>query len=110
MHSLSYLLIIPLALCAVSMPTTRPNGSFQRLRRQLEKELEAELLKVTGVHYATSLGWTSGTGVWVLEGSKEHYDLLTNGTIDESLPWNERLKLAGAVFYDHCTLLNSLTH
>ena len=56
----------------------------------------------TGV-YATLLGWTDGTGVWLLEGSEQVYrDLKKLGYDDPSLSYNDRLEKLGATYYKHC--------
>lgn len=50
--------------------------------------------------HAHVYGWTDGPGVWVLEGTKENHDKfheMSNVAED----WNNALKMAGAVFYEH---------
>ena len=52
---------------------------------------------------ATILGWTEGTGVWVLEGSEENHHVY--GQICDENPGiehNEALKKAGAMYYENC--------
>lgn len=56
----------------------------------------------TGV-YATLLGGTEGTGVWVLEGSEQVYrDLKRLVDDDPSLSYNDCLEKLGATYYNHC--------
>lgn len=74
-----------------------------KTQRTLEEAFSKS--KCKGLVYATHWGWTPGTGVWVLEGSKENHERLANLPKDHSLGWNGRLKLAGAAYYDHCTSL-----
>ena len=63
-------------------------------------------LKCKGKIYADTLGWTNGTGVWVLEGSKQNHELYTNvsGTYAH-LDRNGWMEKAGAKYYEHCSYL-----
>lgn len=56
-----------------------------------------------GETYATAYGWTEGTGVWVLEGTRENHEAF-NRAYDEipSLSRNEALEKAGTIYYEHC--------
>ncbi|WEW56269.1 hypothetical protein PRK78_001711 [Emydomyces testavorans] len=69
---------------------------FERILQEIIEEASSTC---KGVMYATSLGWTPGTGVWVLEGSKENHDTVTRLVQEHSstpVSWNLILKLAGA--------------
>jgi hypothetical protein len=79
-------------------------GEERREAIKTQRSLEEAFSKgnCKGVAYATHWGWTPGTGVWVLAGSKENHERLANLPSDPSLGWNSRLKLAGAAYYDHC--------
>lgn len=52
---------------------------------------------------STILGWTEGTGVWVLEGSEENHRVYER-ICDENpgIEHNEALKKAGATYYENC--------
>jgi hypothetical protein len=82
----------------------------EKLERRSEIEIQKSLTKVfyeepcKGAVYATHFGLTPGTGVWVLEGSKDNHELLIKASTDASPGWNTRLKKAGAVYFDHCKL------
>ena len=63
--------------------------------------------KCAGVMFATHYGWTPGTGVWVLDGSKESHSRMDkvykmSRSTGTPMTWNMHLKLAGAKYYDHC--------
>ncbi|GFF52062.1 hypothetical protein IFM46972_09445 [Aspergillus udagawae] len=79
----------------------------EKLERRSEIEIQKSLTKVfyeepcKGAVYATHFGLTPGTGVWVLEGSKDNHELLIKASTDASPGWNTRLKQAGAVYFDH---------
>ena len=60
-------------------------------------------LQCDNVVLPTLMGWTNGTGVWVLEPNKakfDEYEKLTKA--EPSLSYNDRLKKVGATYYDHC--------
>ena len=52
---------------------------------------------------STILGWTEGTGVWVLEGSEKNHRVYER-ICDENpgIEHNEALKKAGATYYENC--------
>jgi hypothetical protein len=85
-----------------SMSGMRKRRDERREDIKLERSLEAALFKTKceNVVYATHWGWTPGTGVWVLDGSKESHERLAN--LPATFGWNHKLKLAGATYYDHC--------
>ncbi len=65
---------------------------------------EAEAPKCKEAMHATMFGWTSGPGVWVLEGTEDNHHLFNSVmTQNRSLERNSALELAGAQFYEHCT-------
>lgn len=52
---------------------------------------------------STVLGWTEGTGVWVLEGSEENHRVYERVCDENSgIGHNEALKKAGATYYENC--------
>ena len=60
-------------------------------------------LQCEDVVLPTMMGWTNGTGVWVLEPNEttfNEYEKLTKA--EPSLSYNDRLKKVGATYYDHC--------
>lgn len=85
-----------------SMSGMRKRRDERREDIKLERSLEAALFKTKceNVVYATHWGWTPGTGIWVLDWSKESHERLAN--LPATLGWNHKLKLAGATYYDHC--------
>ncbi len=68
-----------------------------------ESAQEPEAPKCEGTFHATMFGWTSGPGVWVLEGTEDNHKLLENVMAqNDSLELNSALELAGAHFHEHC--------
>lgn len=63
-------------------------------------------MKCKGKIYADVLGWTNGTGVWVMEGSQRNHELYANVSgIHPHLDHNGWMEKAGAQYFEHCSYL-----
>lgn len=81
---------------------TDPNAALAQIQAGESKAALHHLLdtdsqfRLQTSTYSTLLGWTDGTGVWVLEGSEQVYrDLKRLGDDDPSLSYNDCLEKLG---------------